>query len=79
MPLVNNTSGVVSTEEAGSPGGAAQQKQQLHVPNDPQDEAAGDVVVICAVLGNEADYLPEWIEFHRNAGVYKFYLYDDDR
>lgn len=32
---------------------------------------------VCAIFKNEAAYLPEWIEFHRLAGVERFLLYDD--
>ncbi|GMO28402.1 MAG: hypothetical protein Ta2B_09090 [Termitinemataceae bacterium] len=33
---------------------------------------------ICAILKNEADYIKEWIEYHRIAGADHFYLYDDN-
>jgi hypothetical protein len=32
---------------------------------------------ICAIYRDEASYLAEWIEFHRLAGVERFYLYDN--
>ncbi len=32
---------------------------------------------ICAIVRNEAPYIGEWLEFHRLAGVERFYLYDD--
>lgn len=32
---------------------------------------------ICAIFRNEADYLREWIEFHRLMGVEHFYLYNN--
>jgi hypothetical protein len=31
----------------------------------------------CTVYRNEAPYLPEWIEFHRLAGVERFFLYNN--
>jgi hypothetical protein len=31
---------------------------------------------ICATFKNEAEYLEEWIEYHRNFGVDHFYLYN---
>jgi hypothetical protein len=34
-------------------------------------------VAVCAVYRNEADYLREWIEFHRLMGVERFFLYDN--
>lgn len=34
-------------------------------------------VAICAIFKNEADYLREWIEFHKIVGVEHFYLYDN--
>ncbi|QJX01323.1 glycosyltransferase family 92 protein [Frigoriglobus tundricola] len=33
---------------------------------------------VCAIVRNEARYLPEWVEFHRLVGVEHFYVYDDD-
>jgi hypothetical protein len=32
---------------------------------------------VCAIYRNEAQYLREWIEFHRLVGVERFYLYDN--
>lgn len=34
-------------------------------------------VSICAIFRDEADYLREWIEFHRIVGVEHFYLYNN--
>lgn len=34
-------------------------------------------LAICAVFQNEADYLREWIEFHKLVGVKHFYLYNN--
>lgn len=34
-------------------------------------------VSICAIFKDEADYLKEWIEFHRIVGVEHFYLYNN--
>ena len=33
---------------------------------------------ICAVFQNEADFLKEWIEYHRIVGVEHFYLYNNE-
>ncbi|MEG4457132.1 FkbM family methyltransferase [Microcoleus sp. N9_A1] len=33
---------------------------------------------VCAILKNEAPYLIEWLEFHKIAGVERFYLYDNN-
>ncbi len=32
---------------------------------------------VCAMYRNEAEFLPEWIEFHRLMGVERFFLYDN--
>ena len=32
---------------------------------------------VCAIFRDEADYLQEWIEFHRLVGVERFFLYDN--
>jgi hypothetical protein len=34
-------------------------------------------VALCAIFQNEADYLKEWIEFHKLVGVQHFYLYNN--
>lgn len=34
-------------------------------------------VALCAIFQNEADYLREWIEFHKIVGVQHFYLYNN--
>lgn len=34
-------------------------------------------VSICAIFRDEADYLREWIEYHRVAGIEHFYLYNN--
>jgi hypothetical protein len=36
-----------------------------------------DYLAICAIYRNEGPYLREWVEFHRLAGVDRFYLYDN--
>ncbi|MGB7894786.1 MAG: FkbM family methyltransferase [Microcoleus sp.] len=33
---------------------------------------------VCTILKNEAPYLIEWLEFHKIAGVERFYLYDNN-
>ena len=33
---------------------------------------------VCAIYRNEASYLREWLEFHRLAGVERFFMYDND-
>jgi hypothetical protein len=35
-------------------------------------------LAVCMIYRNEADYLREWIEFHRLVGVERFYLYDNE-
>jgi hypothetical protein len=34
-------------------------------------------LAVCAIFRNEADYLAEWITFHRLRGVERFWLYDN--
>ncbi|UQZ89794.1 hypothetical protein C4J81_11475 [Deltaproteobacteria bacterium Smac51] len=33
---------------------------------------------VCAIAKNEGPYFKEWLEFHRLAGVDKFYIYDNE-
>jgi hypothetical protein len=35
-------------------------------------------LAVVAIMKNEGAYLKEWIEYHRMAGVEKFYLYDNE-
>jgi glycosyltransferase involved in cell wall biosynthesis len=35
-------------------------------------------LAVAAIMKNEGPYLKEWIEYHRMAGVEKFYLYDNE-
>lgn len=35
-------------------------------------------LALCSMVHNEADYLREWIEFHRLVGVSHFYLYNNN-
>jgi hypothetical protein len=35
-------------------------------------------LAVGAIFRNEARYLPEWIEFHRQQGVERFYLYENN-
>jgi hypothetical protein len=54
---------------------------EIHIPLfecplNRQDKRRSDIA-ICAVFKNEADYLKEWIEFHRLVGVSHFYLYNN--
>ena len=34
-------------------------------------------LVVCAIAKNEGPYFQEWIEWHKNMGVEKFYIYDN--
>ena len=34
-------------------------------------------LAVCAIYRDEGPYLREWVEFHRLAGVERFYLYDN--
>jgi Glycosyltransferase family 92 len=40
-------------------------------------ESRGPYLSVCAVLGYEAPYLLEWIEFHRAIGAERFFLYNN--
>jgi hypothetical protein len=33
-----------------------------------------DYLAVCAIYRNEAEFLGEWLEFHRLAGVQRFFL-----
>ena len=35
-------------------------------------------LAVCAIAKNEGAYFEEWIEWHRNLGVEKFYIYDNE-
>lgn len=35
-------------------------------------------LTICAIAKNEGQYFKEWIEWHNNLGVEKFYIYDNE-
>jgi hypothetical protein len=34
-------------------------------------------LTVCAIAKNEGPYFQEWIEWHKNLGVEKFYIYDN--
>lgn len=51
-------------------------KYYLFKPNISYSNCKYDVS-ICAIFKNEADYLKEWIEFHRIIGINHFYLYNN--
>ena len=36
-----------------------------------------DYLAACTIYRDAAEYLPEWIEFHRLMGVERFFLYDN--
>jgi len=35
-------------------------------------------LTVCAIAKNEGPYFQEWIEWHKNLGVEKFYVYDNE-
>ncbi len=35
-------------------------------------------LTVCAIAKNEGAYFQEWIEWHKNLGVEKFYIYDNE-
>jgi hypothetical protein len=46
---------------------------------DPNEGPPPEVyLAACLIYRNEAEYLAEWIEFHRLVGVERFYLYDNE-
>ena len=38
----------------------------------------GVYLAVCAIAKNEGPYFKEWIEWHRDHGVEKFYIYDNE-
>jgi hypothetical protein len=38
----------------------------------------GYYLTVCAIAKNEGPYFKEWIEWHHNLGVEKFYIYDNE-
>ncbi len=46
-------------------------------PISPRRGAPDSYLALCAIYRDEAPYLREWIEFHRLAGVERFFLYDN--
>eukprot|EP01054_Gregarina_sp_Poly1_P004484 Gregarina_sp_Poly_1__4483@NODE_240_length_10883_cov_144_711446_g211_i0_p2_GENE_NODE_240_length_10883_cov_144_711446_g211_i0NODE_240_length_10883_cov_144_711446_g211_i0_p2_ORF_typecomplete_len785_score101_01Glyco_transf_92/PF01697_27/2_9e21Glyco_transf_92/PF01697_27/7e03Glyco_transf_92/PF01697_27/9_5e03Glyco_tranf_2_4/PF13704_6/1e10_NODE_240_length_10883_cov_144_711446_g211_i045646918 len=55
-----------SSQTLGSIGSKRASKHEMHR------------LIMCAKVGNEIPYLPEWIEFHRIQGFTKFVFYVDD-
>ncbi|MEC7838989.1 MAG: glycosyltransferase family 92 protein [Chlamydiota bacterium] len=49
---------------------------ECYEPKGKKSKAKYDLA-ICALFQNEANYMKEWIEFHKLAGVQHFYLYND--
>lgn len=43
-----------------------------------KDIAPTHYLTICAIAKNEGPYFKEWIEWHKNLGVEKFYIYDNE-
>jgi len=43
----------------------------------PRSRPPDHYLTACAIYRDEADYLAEWIEFHRLVGFERFYLYDN--
>ena len=41
------------------------------------DEGSRAYLSVCAIYRDEADYLAEWVEFHRQVGVERFFLYNN--
>lgn len=44
----------------------------------PSDASKFHQLAACLIFKNEADYLKEWIDFHRLVGVEKFFLYNNN-
>ena len=49
-------------------------KKQLKNENTPPKH----YLTVCAIAKNEGAYFEEWIEWHKNLGVEKFYIYDNE-
>jgi hypothetical protein len=47
-------------------------------PLEPPEDDRETYLSVCSIFFNEAPYLAEWIEFHRLAGVERFFLYDHE-
>jgi len=45
--------------------------------NKPSFEKTKYELTLCCISRDEAEYLPEWIEFHINQGIEHIYLYDN--
>ena len=43
-----------------------------------QKSAPESAIAVAAIIKNEAPYLEEWIRYHREIGVGKFYIFDND-
>jgi hypothetical protein len=43
-----------------------------------RDAAPRHYLAICAIAKNEGRYFQEWIEWHKNLGAEKFYIYDNE-
>jgi hypothetical protein len=58
------------------PWSASPEKVAVEQPLAPADREGRWDLAICAIFKDEAEYLREWIEFHRIVGVEKFVLFD---
>ncbi|MDR1476952.1 MAG: glycosyltransferase family 92 protein [Rickettsiales bacterium] len=53
-------------------------KQKRIIRKTPDSSSYPNYLSIVAIVKDEAPYLAEWIEYHRLAGVEKFYIYDNE-
>jgi hypothetical protein len=50
----------------------------FRIAKDEPGQTFENFLSIAAIARNEGRYFPEWIEYHRLAGVEKFYIYDNE-
>jgi hypothetical protein len=56
---------------------AAWRHRPFSISRSPADEGRSYEFMMCATFRNDADYLREWIEYHRALGAEKFVLFDN--
>ncbi|KAL4858396.1 Glycosyltransferase family 92 protein [Chlorella vulgaris] len=53
------------------------QQQRLAALQQVEGQPPGGYVAACAIVKDQADELPEWLDYHRRLGVSHFYFMDD--
>jgi hypothetical protein len=57
---------------------AAWRHRPFAISRHPSDEGRSYAFMVCATFRNDADYLREWIEYHRVLGAEKFVLFNNN-